>query len=78
MEAGILNQVNTEDESEAFQPAIDISDLDLFTVLRKVDMVGYNQLKNDEDEHFRDIAKVFEEIDGVIKSSKGNRLIKKL
>ncbi len=76
--AGILNPVSSEDETECFQPAVDIAGLDVFTVLRKMDMVGFNELKADDDEHFRVIGNLFTHLDANIKGSDDNKLIKQL
>ncbi len=77
-QAGVLNQISGEEGSEAFQPAMDISGLDIFTVLRKMDTVGFNQLKNDEDDHFQEIDRLFAELDEKLKASTSNKLIKQL
>ncbi|MEM9324534.1 MAG: YihY/virulence factor BrkB family protein [Bacteroidota bacterium] len=77
-DAGVLNQVNTEDDTEAFQPAMDIAKLDMHTVMTKVNERGFDSLKADDDEVFKRIESVMMELESSIKSAPANRLIKQL
>jgi len=78
VEAGVLNQVSMEDDTEAYQPAIDIAQLDIYTVMSKVNRKGFNSLKTDDDEIFKRIENAMMELDSSIKSAPSNRLIKQL
>ncbi len=77
-DAGVLNQVATEDETEAFQPAMDIAHLDLYTVMSKVNGKGFDKLKSDDDEIFRRIEDLMVEFETSMKNAPANRLIKQL
>ncbi len=78
-EAGILVKVEVDEETDSYLPAIDISGLDVFTVVRKLDMVGFNKLKTkEEDDHYDQIDSLFSEIDESLKSIGANKLIKQL
>ena len=75
--AGILCKLERRDE-EVFQPAIDISKLDMVTVIEKLDKVGFSKLKTDNDELYQKIEKMTNDINETIKTSKSNILIKKI
>lgn len=77
-QAGILNQIATDDDEEAFQPAMDIASLDLFTVMRKLDMVGFSKLKEDDDEVYKGIEDLVEELESSIRQAPANKLIREL
>ena len=77
-EAGILVKVEVNEETDSYLPAIDISGLDVFTVVRKLDMVGFNKLKTNDDDHYEQIDSLFSSIDDSLRSVEANKLIKQL
>jgi membrane protein len=76
-DAGLVNRIYNE-ESEIYQPAMDIDRIDLFTVLRKLDHVGFDDLKSNEDEIYQEIEKLIEGVEDDIRKSKSNRRLAEL
>lgn len=76
-DAKIVNRIMDED-NECYQPGIDINRIDIYTVFRRLEHTGYNQLKSGKDELFEEIGTLLDEIEGDIKISKSNKLLKDL
>ena len=73
-EVGLVNKISTED-AEMFQPAIDIHRLDIFTVLRKLDYKGFNELKSNEDSVFEKIESLLSQMEDEVRASSSNKLL---
>ncbi|MDH5610384.1 MAG: hypothetical protein OEY56_12980, partial [Cyclobacteriaceae bacterium] len=71
---GLVNKISTED-AEMFQPAIDIHRLDIFTVLRKLDYKGFNELKSNEDSVFEKIESLLSQMEDEVRASSSNKLL---
>ncbi|MFT4736627.1 MAG: membrane protein [Cyclobacteriaceae bacterium] len=67
-----------DEEHERYQPGIDIDRLDIFTIFRKLEYKGFNDLKSGEDELFEEIEGLLEEIEQGIKDNPANKLLKNL
>ena len=80
VEAEVLVPVAVEDNLEAFLPAQDINQLDLYTVMKKVNEIGFNELKNAEhaDEAFLEIQGLLQEIDDHMKEVTANRMVSQI
>ena len=79
--AGILTQVvSDDDEIEAFIPAQDINRLDIYTVMKSVDEIGFNQLKiaDENDEGFEEIKNLMNELDNHMREATSNKLVSQL
>ena len=53
----------TDDDTERYQPAIGSNRIDIFTVFRKIDYKGFDELKTNEDDVYREIEKLMSEIE---------------
>jgi hypothetical protein len=67
-----------DEEHERYQPGIDIDRLDIFTIFRKLEYKGFNDLKSGEDELFEEIEGLLEEIEQGVRDNPANRLLKNL
>lgn len=76
-DVGILNRVHSE-EHERFQPAIGIGRIDIFSVLRKLDYKGFDELKTNEDVVYSEIEELLSEIESITKKSKANKLLSEI
>lgn len=80
VKADILVQVATEDDGESFSPAQDINKLDLYTVMKRVNDIGFNELKNPDhvDETFLEIQGLLQEIDDHMKAAISKRMVSEI
>lgn len=67
-----------DEENERYQPGLDINRIDIYTVFRKLEHAGFNELKTGEDELFNEIGDLLEQLEEEIKASPSNRLLKDL
>ncbi len=73
-EVGVLNRV-LDEESEMYQPAVDIQRIDVHMVLRKLDYKGFDQLKTNEDEVYQEIEHLMDDLEGALKKAPSNKLL---
>lgn len=79
VEAGILTPVATEDDIEAYLPTQDVNVLNLYTVMQKVNALGFNDLKDAEnDETFLEIQGLMQELDDHMKQVTANKMVSQL
>jgi membrane protein len=76
-DANLVNKISDEDV-DLYQPAMDINQIDIHMLLRKLEMNGYNDLKSNSDEKFQEIEELMDEISEETRRSKSNRLLKDL
>jgi membrane protein len=74
---GLVNKLRDE-EHEKYQPGMDINRIDIYTVFRKLEYKGFNELKTGEDDLFKEIGELLEGIEVDTKGSSSNRLLKDL
>jgi membrane protein len=74
---GLVNKIR-DDESEKYQPGMDINKIDIATIFKRLELRGFNELKTGEDELFKEIESLLEEMDLETRNSKSNRLLKDL
>jgi membrane protein len=76
-EARLVTRI-ADEENELYQPGIDINRIDIYTVFRKLEHTGYDQLKTGKDELFDEIGELLDQIETDVKESKSNKLLKEL
>lgn len=74
---GLVNRI-MDDEHERYQPGTDINRLDIYTIFRKLEYKGFNELKTDDDEVFNSIGELLEGLEDEMKVSSSNKLLKDL
>lgn len=76
-DAGLVNKV-IFDDLERYQPAMDISRLDVVTIFQHIENIGYNELNKGEDQKYKEIEEILDNINNSIKNSKHNIMLKDL
>ncbi len=77
-EVGILNKVSSDDEAERFQPAISSNRIDIYTVFRKIDYKGFDELKTNDDEVYNEIEELMQNLEDEARNSKANKKLVEL
>jgi len=76
--AGLISRLEGEKEEDRYQPAFDVQQMDIITVLAKYEAEGLGQFDKAKSEEFMSIEKSLEEMDTLLTKSKSNVLLKDL
>lgn len=76
--AGLISRVDGEKEEDRYQPAFDVQQMDIVTVLNKYEAEGLGHFDNTESEVFLAIEKSISEMNDLLGKSKSNILLKNL
>ncbi|MFY0686833.1 MAG: YihY/virulence factor BrkB family protein [Cyclobacteriaceae bacterium] len=76
-EAKLVNKIS-DDDTERFQPALDIAHIDIHMLVRKIEMTGYDDLMTEDDDKFKEIEKLLDQVSTESKASSANRHLKDL
>jgi membrane protein len=76
-DAGLINKVIIDDV-ERYQPAMDITRLDIVTIFQHIENIGFNELNKGEDQKYKEIELILDNINNSIKNSKHNIMLKDL
>jgi len=76
--AGLISRLEGVKEEDRYQPAFDVQQMDIVTVLAKYESEGLGQFDKTKSEEFLSIEKSLEEMDALLTKSKSNALLKDL